>query len=329
MKNLKIYSLLAILFAIPWLNSCGEEEIETALANFESATVDVDPFTLDPVTVTITLTPAAGSASSITVDLEGGEGAFTTTPALSGSSIEIPIDEGASSVSFTMTFDRASLPDQNLQVRATLGEVGANLGTGITTSTSINVPFINIREIPYAEPFGGSDVTSCDEVTFPPEGWTIETPVGVLGGGGDWQCVSGAEGVFVHTGVGMSANAFNTGETIETYIISPIVGPITSTTTMSVGLDIRFDPNGGFPYDVDILTSTDYNGLNFETATWTSLEEGRNAWLSNDFEADDVTKYTIDLSSLEGEFVSIAFFYNCPDNGNCGIARFDDFEISN
>jgi hypothetical protein len=209
------------------------------------------------------------------------------------------------------------------------GDLGPNLGTGITTAASINVPFLDLRTLPYAEAFGGAGVTSCDETTFPPAGWVVETVEGNPDGDGTWRCITGADGSFTHTGTGVEANAFITGETIDAWLVSPILGPITSTTSMDVGLDIRFDPNGGFPYEVQVLVSTDYNGLNFSTANWQNFEVATNQWLANDFEADDVTIYNFDLSSFDGEAIAIAFRYICPDNGNCGIARFDDFSISN
>jgi hypothetical protein len=329
MRVLKILSLLLLGIVAMFSAGCDDDDIDVALINFTSESYDVDPVTLDPVTVELSLQPAAGSASSVTINFSGGEGTFTTSPASSGNTLELPVAQGDRSVSFTVTFDRASLPDENVQVDMALGTPGPNLGTGITTSASINVPFLNLQTIPYAEAFGGADVSSCDEVTFPPAGWVVETVEGDPTGQGTWRCITGAEGAFTHTGTGVEANAFLTGETIDAWLISPILGPITASTTMDVGLDIRFDPNGGFPYDVEVLTSTDYNGLNFGSATWEVFTEATDTWLANDFEADDVTIYTIDLGRFEGEAITIAFRYICPDNGNCGVARFDDFTISN
>jgi len=330
MRTLKVLSWLLVGGAIMFLASCNDEDdIPVSLINFSTASFDVDPVTLDPITVQITLTPAAGSNSSITVNFSGGTGTFTTSPALSGNSLELPVAEGDRSVSFTVTFDRASLPDENLQVDMNFGDLGPNLGTGITTSASINVPFLDLQTIPYAEPFGGPGENTCDAVAFPPAGWVVETVEGNPDGEGTWRCIEGADGIFTVTGTGVAANAFITGETIDAWLVSPILGPITSTTSMDVGLDIRFDPNGGFPYEVEVLVSTDYNGLNFSTANWENFEVATNQWLANDFEVDDVTVYNFDLSSFEGEAIAIAFRYICPDNGNCGLARFDDFSISN
>lgn len=329
MKILRLFTLCLTIGSVTLFTGCGDDDdTPVSRINFAASAYDVNGITLDPITVTLTLSPAAAGATTIGIDITGNTDGLTFNPALSGSSLEIPVAAGDESVSFTVSFTRANLPSENLQITMDLGELGPNLNTGITTSANINVPFIDLVTIPYSEAFGDTGAT-CDEVTIPPAGWTIETPIGVLGGGGDWTCIVGAEGDFVHTGTGLQANAFNTNETIETWIITPVLGPITATTSMDVGLGIRFDPNGGFPYDVDVVVSTDYNGLNFTTANWTRLEAGRNAWLSGDFNDDHLNKYNIDLSAFEGEAISIGFIYDCPDNGNCGIARFDDFEISN
>ncbi len=329
MRTFKILPFLLLGSAMIFLSSCDDEDTPVSLINFTTASFDVDPVTLDPVTVEISLTPAAATNSTVTVNFSGGEGTFTTSPALSGNSVELPVSAGDQSVSFTVTFDRASLPDQNVVVNMSFGVPGPNIGTGITITSSINVPFLDLQTIPYAEPFGGAGVASCDEITFPPAGWVIETVEGNPGGDGTWRCITGADSVFTFTGTGVEANAFITGETIDAWLVSPILGPITSTTSMDVGLDIRFDPFGGFPYEVQVLVSTDYNGLNFGTANWQNFEPATNQWLANDFEVDDLTIYNFDLSSFQGEAIAIAFRYVCPDNGNCGIARFDDFSISN
>ncbi|HHP7240645.1 MAG TPA: choice-of-anchor J domain-containing protein [Cyclobacteriaceae bacterium] len=329
MRIVKSFILMLMVVSIVTVMSCGDDDDPTpSLVNFAQADYNVDGVTLEPITVTLELDPAAAEATTITVDFSGGSGSFTTSPALSGSSLEIPVAAGATSVSFTITFNRSALPSQNLQVVMSLGELGPNLNSGITTSSNVNVPFIDLQTLPYAEPFGETG-TTCDDVSFPPEGWVIETVVGNPNAEGTWSCITGAEGAFVHTGTGLAANAFLTGEPTEAWLVSPILGPITSSTTMSAGLDIRFDPNGGFPYDVDVRISTDYNGLNFGSATWESFAEAKDTWLANDFEVDDVTIYDFDLSAYEGEAISIAFIYICESDGACGLARFDDFSISN
>lgn len=331
MKTRKLLTLFTLVIAATFLVNCGDDDdVPTSLVNFGEAAYDVDGITLEPITVSLELQPAAAEATSITIDFAGGQGAFTTTPALSGTSLELPVASGDETVSFTMEFNRDNLPSENFQVEMSLGELGPNLNSGITPSANVNVPFIDLQTIPYSEDFGGTGET-CDDIDTPPAGWTIETVIGDPNSAASWVCITGAEGAFVHTGAGLAANAFNAGTASETWLISPVLGPITSTTTMAAGLDLRFDPFGGFPYEVDVLVSTDYNGLNFETANWERFQAGYDAWYSNDFEVDDVTIYDgLDLSAYEGEAISVAFVYICPDaGGGCGLARFDDFAIAN
>lgn len=334
MKHLKSLLLIALTLPILFLVSCGEDEPENGLVNFEQTAYDLDVSNLTPVEVDLSIDPAAPMASSISVNFTGAEAGtvFTTTPALSGSTVQIPVAEGDVSVSFTVTFDAANLPAGDIVLEMTLASPGEGLGTGITTSSQINLANVELTAIPYSEGFGDA----CGD-PFPPAdgGFIIENPLTNSAGDGgantgSWRCntfgmISGA-GAIGNAFVGGSAD----NSTSETWLVSPVIGPVTSTTSLSFAGDLRFnDIQAGFEW-YDILISTDYTGLNLETANWTRLTDAYDALAGNDVGADDIEVYGgIDLSAFEGKAVAIAFIYRCSKPSNCAAMRVDAFEITN
>jgi hypothetical protein len=331
MKILRLFAFLTIAASVTLIVSCGDDDegTPTSLVNFAQTGYDADATNLSPVNVTLTLEPASAGASTIEVNFSGGEGSFTTSPALSGNSVTVPVEAGDASVSFTVNFVQDNLPAGDFVVEMTLGDVGPNLNTGITTSASINVANVELTALPYTEDFGAD----C-EGTFPPEGWVIQNPqTNTAGSGGtntgSWKCNTFA----MIDGAGGTANAFVGGSedpnTSETWIISPILGPITSSSTLSFGGDLRFnDLQEGFEW-YDVVISTNYNGLNFESATWTRFDAGYNALAGNDVGRDDITIYdNLSLSAFEGQAVTVAFIYRCSRPANCAAIRVDSFAVN-
>lgn len=339
MKILRLMALCLALGSVTLFTGCGDDDdTPVSRINFAESAYDANGITLDPITVTLTLSPAAAGATTIGINITGNTDGLTFNPALSGSSLEIPVAAGDESVSFTVSFTRANLPSENLQVTMDLGELGPNLNTGITTSANINVPFIDLVTLPYAETFGDE----CVDGSYPPAGWLVEDPAVNLDDTGSWRCITGAEDVFVITGAGNAANGFVGGSSdtspIESWLISPVLGPITSTSTLTFGADRAFnDVQDGFIY-YDVVISTDYNGLNFESANWERFQAGFDAIESNtavdppgSFNAvNDITLYEdLSLADFEGEAITVAFIYKCSRPSNCALLRIDDFSVEN
>jgi len=334
MKILRLSILTLLALSAAFLMQCKEDEEEVSLVNFNPEAYDLEVTDLSPVTVTLTLDPAASKASSITISFSGAEAGtvFTTSPALSGSTVIVPVAAGDQSVSFTVTLNQASLPAGDFVITMTMSEVGAGLNTGITTEAAINVANIELTSLPYIEDFDDA-CSGTSPAGLPPEGWRLEnTEVNSAGtdgaNTGSWMCTS-----FAVTGGGAYGNAFVGGSadpnTSETWLISPILGPIASSSTLTFEGDLRFnDLQAGFEW-YDIVVSTDYNGLNFETAAWTRLDAAYNALAANNVGVDDAETYEdISLADYEGKGVAIAFIYRCSKPSNCAAMRVGYFEVS-
>lgn len=335
MINVRSLTLWLMLLPLIALVGCDDDDgVEaTSRVNFDETAYNVSVTDLSPVEVTLDITPAAPRASTIAVDFSGADAgtAFTTTPALSGSSVEIPVAEGDMSASFTVEFDPANLPAGDVVLEMALGTLGSGLGSGLTINSQINLANVEVTAIPYSEGFG--EDCSGD---FPPAegGFTIvNTQENSAGDGGantgSWGCGTFA----MDDGAGAIGNAFVPGSastlSTESWLISPILGPLTGSSTLSFAGDLRFnDVQAGFEW-YDVFIATDYNGLNAETANWERLTEAYDALASNDVDVDDITVYEgIDLSAYEGQTVAIGFVYRCSAPSNCAAMRVDSYSIT-
>lgn len=311
MKKIKflIFSVLAISFI---LTACKDDEEETlGVVSFVTPTKTITTDDLSPVSFDLAIDPEAPSASSITLQVSsiGGNAgtAFTTTPSISENKIELAVDAGAKTVSFTLTPIEEGIELEDIRVDFEVLSTGSGLTTegltGIFASLYIENNKSLARELPFIENFD-----NCDEENGSggfPAGWEEVVVLQNSLGTAQWRCSGGFDGFEI--------NAFSTegseGDGSETWLITPKIDLTkASNPTLSFDVDRRFETFDFQEYDVKI--SADYDGTNFETATWEIIAPAVAAIEANDPEADDYENTgSIDLSAWAGEMINIAFIY--------------------
>ena len=336
MKKLNNLLLLMLMLAVVAVttNSCDDDEPEDGIVNFEEEAIDRTTDDLSPITVNLTIEPSAPEASEIVVAISGAEAGtvFTTTPEMSNGEVTLNVEEGANSASLTVTPKEEGIGFDDVVLQLSLSSVGDGLTTGLTTSSQINIT--NAKDtgepLPFMEEFESCAEGGSKEV--PPEGWTEEVVQQNAEGSAVWKCI--AEG---RAQQGIEANAFVPGSedniNSEVWLISPRIDLIDATSpTLNFDVDRRFDPTDNFTEDhYDIRISTDYNGLNFESATWERFQAGYDAMTDNDPGADGATNTgDLDLSAYTGKVIAIAFVYRAgaPGSFDATILRIGNVSVT-
>ena len=335
MKHLKVLSLLLLGFVVlTFSSSCDDEEEPDGIVNFDNAAIDRITDDLSPITVNFTIDPPAPKDTEFSVSISGAEAGtvFSTTPAISGDVVTISVASGATSASFTVTPIEEGIGFEDVVLQLELTSPGDGLTTGITTKSQINI--VNAKDtgepLPFMEEFDSCAEGGSKEV--PPEGWTQEVVQQNAEGSAVWKCI--AEG---RDQQGVEANAFVPGSedltNSEVWLISPRLDLIdASSPKLNFNVDRRFDPTDSFTEDhYDIRISTDYNGLNFETATWERFQAGYDAMTDNDPGADGATNTgDLDLSAYNGQVISIAYIYRAggPGTFDATILRIGKVSVS-
>ncbi len=313
MRRFIFYLIPATIISFSILiNACKEETEEPeSLVGFTSITKTIDTDNLSTVSFEIGIEPGSISTSVIIVKVSsvGGEAgtAFITTPDITDGRIELPVVEGDTIVSFTVTPVQEGISFEDIRVDFEILDTGPGLRTegldGIFASLYIENNKSLSRELPFIENFD-----TCDEPDGSgdlPGGWeelvilqnSLET--------GDWRCSPGFDGYEV--------NAFssegNEGDGCEVWLVSPAIDLSgASEPFLSFDVDRRFETTDFQEYDVKI--SVDYDGTNYEAATWEVLEPAVAAIEANDPEEDDYENTgQIDISAYIGETINIAFIY--------------------
>ena len=306
-------------------NSCDDDEPEDGIVNFEEEAIDRTTDDLSPITLNLTIEPSAPEASEIVVAISGAEAGtvFTTTPEMSNGEVTLNVEDGANSASLTVTPKEEGIGFDDVVLQLSLSSVGDGLTTGLTTSSQINIA--NAKDtgepLPFEEDFSiCSDTTKSDSAQnaeIPPKGWSQQVKAQNAEGSAVWNCI----GEFFNV-TGVQANAFvpgsNDESSSEVWLVSPRINLLDATSPMlSFDVDRRFPGTGNFPEDLyDIMISTDYTGLNFETATWTRFDAGFKAMTDNDPAKDDMSNTgDLDLSEYAGKVIAIAFVYRAGSPG--------------
>jgi len=334
MKKIKIFILLLTAISISFYG-CKEDEDPDGIVNFEQEAIDRTTDDLSPVEVNFTIDPPAPSNSEFTVSVSGAEAGtvFTTTPAIANGEVVISVTAGATDASMTVSPIEDGIGFEDIVIALELAAAGDGLTTGITTTSQINI--VNAKDtgepLPYLEDFTG--VCGTDGTgEVPPEGWTEQVVQQNGEGSAVWECIGEFFGE-----VGLQINPFVAGSndqnSSEIYLISPRLNLLdASAPKLNFDVDRRFPGTGDFPEPLyDIVISTDYNGLNFETATWTRFEAGYNAMTDNDPGADNMENTgELDLSAYTDEVISVAFIHRAgpPSSFDATILRIGKFEVT-
>lgn len=322
-------SLVAFSFS-----GCTEDEDPDGIVNFVNESVDLTTDDLSPIEVNFSINPAAPKDSEFTVSISGAEAGtiFTTTPAISGGEVTIPVTSGATSAVLTITPIEEAIGFEDVVLTMAIASTGDGLATGLTTQSTVNIA--NAKDtgeaLPFAEEFDACGADGSGEL--PPEGWEQIVVQQNAEGSSVWTCIPEFFG-----NVGIQVNSFVAGSedqtSSEVWMVSPKLNLLDATSpTLSFDVDRRFGGTGSFPEDLyDIMISTDYTGLNFETANWERFQAGFDAMTANDPEADDMTNTgDLDLSAYAGEVISIGFVYRAggPGSFDATILRIGNVSVT-
>lgn len=303
-------SVLIILLGIHF-TACNEEEPEDSVVAFQVSEYTLNTDSLYDIEVSIGIHPPAPVATTFTVLVSstGGDAgdAFTTNPATNDGEISIPVEPEDSLVSFTVTPVNEGISEDDVEIEFELFGLQEGFTTdgiiGVFSAILIESKKIPERTIYFEEPFANCASDGSQEF---PGNWTeVEVLQNSLNTA-HWVCSS-------FPGPCLVINAFDDagteGDGSEIWLISPSINlgdavePV-----LNFSADRRFDTDGFQEYDLKI--STDYNGSNFEDATWTVFSPGVAAIEANDPEEDNLDPTgDLDLSEYAGESITIAWVY--------------------
>ncbi|MFW5758646.1 MAG: choice-of-anchor J domain-containing protein [Bacteroidota bacterium] len=331
-NKLLIFTFLSF-FAISFYG-CTEDDDPDGLINFVDETIDLTTDDLSPIEINFSIDPPAPKDSEFTVSITGAEAGtvFTTSPELSGNEVTIPVSSGATSASMTITPDEDAIGFDDIVLMMEIVSTGDGLATGLTTESTVNIAnaIDTGEELPFMEDFDVCGEEGSGEL--PPEGWEEIVVQQNAENSSVWTCIPEFFG-----SVGIQVNSFVADSDDETssevWMVSPRINLIDATSPkLSFDVDRRFPGTGDFPEDLyDIMISTDYTGLNFETANWERFEEGFDAMTANDPEEDDMANTgDLDLSAYAGQVISIGFVYRAggPGSFDATILRIGNVSVS-
>lgn len=337
-KTVYILSALTLILGLAF-TSCGEEETPDSVVKFADTEVNITTDDLSPVTIDLSIDPAAPSASSVTIAVyaTGGEPgtAFTTTPAMSNGEIMLDVEKGATTASLTVTPQEEGIEYDDIEVEFEITSTEAGLKTDGLTGIFSTLMIANNKasdalSIPFAEDFTGMDDGSTDY----PTGWEEKVVSQHVLSEAHWSKTS-------FPGEALVINPWdadgNTDDPAEVWMVSPRISLIDATNPiLEFMVDRRFDtwdPNSGNfdPIDFqeyDLKISTDYDGTNFESATWTVFQPAVDAMEANDPGADDLESTgALDISEYNGEVISIGFVYYSASQAAATALRFGDVKV--
>lgn len=312
MKSLRKLSI--ILFAIVigvQIRGCKDETTVDSVVAFQNSEYTLDTDSLYDVEVIITIDPPAPVSSNLSVLVSSTGGApgtaFTTTPAITDGEVSLPVEEGASSISFTLTPIDEGITENDVEIDFEI--IGLKEGfttdgiSGVFSTMLIESKKVMERIIYFEEPFGNCASDGSQEF---PEDWTeVEVLQNSLNTA-HWVCSAFPDPCLV---INPFDDAGSEGDGSEIWLVSPqidlgdAVQPV-----LNFAVDRRFETENFQEYDLKI--STDYNGSNFEEATWTVFAPGVAAIEANDPEEDNLDLVgDLDISEYAGENISIAWIY--------------------
>lgn len=307
----------------------GDDTISTV--NFTEDIYNLTTSDLSPIEVELAISPAAPTDSEIEIEITGADAgvAFSTDPAISGTTVVIPVQSGATTASFTFTPIEAGIEGQ-LTANLMLTSTGPGLTTGLTIESIITIVDVG-ADLPLMEDFAGCEEDPQQPI---PDGWT-EAVIQQNGeGSATWVC---GDANFLGTNA-VQVNAFVPGSadnmSSEVWLVTPRLNLTEATNpVLSFDVDRRFDPTADFPYPegaYDVLISTDYS-VSVANATWQRFEAGHTAMADNDPGTDNITNTgDLDLSAYNGEVIAIAFVYRAgaPASFDATILRVGNVSVT-
>lgn len=309
-----------LVFAVIILTSCSDDE-DPAVVSFSERDIELVTDTLTPVTINMDISPASPSSSSIRIIAPQntyGE-KFTTVPQLENGEINVPVEPGESQVSFELNLLESGIGfedfDQEFEIIATGPGLVTNPFEGRFSFFNLVNERVQEDDLPFIENFDVCGPNGSFEL--PPEDWTIINVAQNSFGTGGFFCYNG-QGV---TGVGTNpftpdGEATSGDDYSEAWLISPIISlGAADDPVLSFDFDRRFDApidNNTLAYGLRI--STDYDGTNFENATWQVFQPAVDAMTANDPGFDSIANTgNLSLEDYEGQDISIAFIYRAVD----------------
>jgi hypothetical protein len=312
MKSIRFLTHLFFLILIItiMLSSCKEETVDSVVA-FQTSDYSLDTDSLYDIEIIISIDPPAPVSSNFTilfVTTGGNPGtAFTTIPAITDGKVILPVKAGDSFVSFTVTPVEEGITEDDVEIEFEIFGLEDGFITdginGVFSNMLIESKKVTERIVYFEDIFGNCALDGNQEF---PEEWTeVEVLQNSLNTA-HWLCSTYPEPC-------LSINPFNDGgaegDGSEIWLISPqinlseAVQPI-----LNFMVDRRFDTESFQEYDLKI--STDYNGSNFEQASWTVFSQAVSAMEANDPGEDDFTSTgDLDISAYSGQTISISWIY--------------------
>jgi hypothetical protein len=241
------------------------------------------------INVKIRIDPPAPVSSSIAVMISSTGGdpeiAYTTTPVITDGEIILPVEAEDSVVSFKVISISEGISENDVEIEFELFGLGEGITTdgisGVFSSIPIESKIIPGRTIFFEEPFG--NCTSDGSQEFP-ENWTeVEVSQNALNTT-HWSCSA-------YHGPCLVISAFDDagteGDGAEIWLVSPQIDlGGANQPVLNFLVDRRFDTESFQEYDLKI--STNYDGSNFEEATWTRFSPAVVAMEANDPEEDNL-----------------------------------------
>lgn len=331
MRNVKSVLLFGLLAAVAfYFISCGEDEDTISIVNFEEGIYNLTSDDLSAFEVVLSVEPAASSDSEITIEATGADAGvvFNTDPAISGTTITVPVPAGANSVSFTFTPIAAGIQGENVVIDLELASAGAGLTTGLVTESAITIVDVG-ESLPLNEDFSGCNEDPAQPI---PDGWMETVIEQNAENSAHWTCTD--ESFFGFNAVQVNAFVPNSNDQSpsEVWLVTPRLN-LTETTNPVLNFDVdrRFPGTGNFPDPLyDLLISTDYT-VSVENATWERFQPGFDAMTANDPGSDGLSNSgDLDLSSFNGEVVTIAFVYRAgaPSSFDATILRIANVSVT-
>jgi len=327
MKKVNFITIAILIFALGFgITSC-DDETPDSVVTFAEESITIDTDDLKDVTVDLNIEPAASKDATISVGVtaSGGEAgtAFTTSPSISGGIIEVPVEKGATTASFTVSPIEDGIGYDNVELDFEIIEVGAGLKTegltGVASTLLIENKKSTGRPIPYSQPFETCDDEGSGEM---PDGWEEVVALQNDQNSAHWGC-SARGGVQINPFSGDGGE----GDSSQVWLVGPRVGLVdASSPVLSFDADRRFDTD---IQEYNVFISADYNGNNFEEATWEVFQPAVDSIAANDPGGDGYTNSgELDISEYAGEVITVAFaYYASGSKFTATILRIDEVEI--
>lgn len=281
--------------------------------------------------IELQIDPPAPANSSITVQAGSQDGAFfETDPPFRFGELTLSVNEGQTAVSFV--FDPSAnivAIDSSARVEFEIVALGEGLIAEPLSGRFITVEVEDKRQasqtftLPYEE-----DFSACLSGNFPPPGWREVVLEQNEENSAQWGCISSPD-----LGVGINAFVPGSSDTTssEAWMLSPVIDlGDEADPALRFAVDRRFTPNNTDLENYDLLVSTDYDGDNFDAASWQRFQLGYLAMASNDPGGDGFSDVgELSLSAYAGGTIAFAFVYRAGAVGtnDATILRIADFSV--